>query len=90
MPIPTTGPRTARIMIIGDAPSDLDARMGKPFQGNSGITLDTLLREAGTSRAECLLTTISKDKAPGGKLSFFFDDARCTKPNRFFLESLRT
>lgn len=86
MPIPFEGPATAGIMILGDAPSDLDERSGRPFMGSAGMTLDQLLREAGTSRAECLIGTIARDKAPGGKLSFFFEDNHCTKPKPYFQE----
>ena len=88
MPIPVEGPATANIMIIGDAPSDLDERMGKHFSGNNGALLDQLLREAGITRAEVLLTTISRSKPPGDKLQFFFEDSKCLKPKSYWLQEL--
>jgi len=81
MPVPLEGPAGARIMIVGDCSSHEDEYTGRNFSGTSGRMLDQLLSEAGFSRHECLLTMVAKAKPPGGKISFFYEDAKCTKPN---------
>ena len=88
MPVLLEGPTTAEIMIIGDAPAEIDERTGRPLMGNAGVILDSLLREAGTSRAECLITTIARDKPPGNSISFFFEDSKCTKPKQYWIDCL--
>jgi DNA polymerase len=88
--LPYEGPPTANIMIVGECPYGVDERSGRYFQGAVGETLDKLLREAGISRADCLVTTIAGQKPPGDKLEFFFEDAKMLKPRPFFQESLNT
>jgi uracil-DNA glycosylase family 4 len=56
--IPGYGPRGAKIMIIGEAPTLKDVIKGKPFSDNR--ELDDLLREAGITKNYCWLTTVSK------------------------------
>jgi uracil-DNA glycosylase family 4 len=82
------GPVTADIWIISDAPTDLDERTGRPLMGNIGMLLDGLLREAGISRAECYIRTISRDKPPGNNIGYFFEDSKCTKPKSFWNQEL--
>lgn len=92
MPVPIEGPAGARIMIVGDCSTQADEDCGRNFTGASGRLLDQLLSEAGISRHECLLTMVAKQKPPGGKISFFFEDAKCTKPNlhmQVFIAKLR-
>ena len=86
--LPYEGPPTANIMIVGDAPYGVDERSGRYFQGAVGETLDKVLREAGIGRSDCLVTTISRQKPPGDKLEFFFDDAKLLKPRPFFQEEV--
>lgn len=86
--LPYEGPPTANIMIVGDAPYGVDERSGRYFQGAVGETLDKVLREAGIGRTDCLVTTISRQKPPGDKLEFFFDDAKFLKPRPFFQEEV--
>ena len=44
------------LMIIGEAPSDMEASHGRPFQGPSGRLLDALLEAVGFRREACWLT----------------------------------
>lgn len=81
MPIQLEGPANAKVMIVGDCPVYEDINTGRNFSGASGRMLDTLLSEAGTSRHECLLTTVAKDCPPGGKVQFFYEDAKLLKPS---------
>ena len=81
MPIAIEGPYAAKVMIVGDCPCYEDTKTGRNFSGSSGRMLDTLLTEAGTSRNECLLTTVAKDCPPGGKVAFFYEDAKMLVPS---------
>lgn len=50
--VPTTGPDTASIFILGEAPGEVEAKQGKPFVGPSGRLLDQLLMMNGIRRAD--------------------------------------
>ncbi len=76
----TTGPPDAKIMLIGEAPGVDEDREGKPFVGYAGRTLDKLLYQAGINRRECLVTNIAREKPPGNKIGFFYEDSKKTRP----------
>jgi len=54
------GPVPARIMLIGEAPGENEARAGKPFVGKSGKELDYILARAGIQREDIYVTNIVK------------------------------
>jgi uracil-DNA glycosylase family protein len=54
------GQRSARIMLIGEQPGDLEDQKGKPFVGPAGKLLDEALTEAGIPRSDCYLTNAVK------------------------------
>jgi DNA polymerase len=54
------GPRSARLMLIGEQPGDQEDRAGKPFVGPSGRLLDRVLAEVGLDRAEVYVTNAVK------------------------------
>lgn len=56
------GPKSPRIMIVGEAPTLHDVASGKPFSDSRD--LDELLRECGITKASCYLTTVSKYYVP--------------------------
>ena len=87
--LPYEGSPTANIMIVGESVYGVDERSGRYFQGAVGETLDKLLREAGFGRADCILTTISKQKPPADKLEFFFDDGKYLKPREYWQQCLK-
>jgi len=92
MPIALEGPYAAKVMIVGDCPCYEDTKTGRNFSGSSGRMLDTLLTEAGTSRNECLLTTVARDCPPGGKVAFFYEDAKMLIPTarmREYIQALK-
>lgn len=70
--IPGYGPLGAKIMIIMDNPSIKDDNVGKPFSDSR--ELDELLKDAGISKNQCWLTTVSKFYVPpspkGRKIPF--------------------
>lgn len=87
--IPIEGPANAAILVLGDCPTDSDEKSGRPFMGQTGTVLDSLMREAGISRAEVMLTTIARDKPPGGRVEFFFNDDKFAQPKPYWEQSVQ-
>ncbi len=56
------GDPQARLMVVGEAPSESDDRTGEPFSGPSGTVLDDWLDELGLSRREVWLTNVVKHR----------------------------
>jgi len=54
------GPRTARILMVGEQPGDQEDLRGRPFVGPAGRLLDRALAEAGIARADVNLTNAVK------------------------------
>lgn len=84
----TEGPAGAKIMLVGEAPGEVEAEIGKPFRGTAGKTLDILLRQAGIFREKCLVTNVAREQPPGNRVEFFFDDKKMTVPKPILREWL--
>ena len=54
----SSGPKDAKIALVGEGWGEQDALIGKPFQGYSGQELTRMLNEAGIIRRECFLTNV--------------------------------
>ncbi|MDB6155448.1 MAG: hypothetical protein JWL90_3901 [Chthoniobacteraceae bacterium] len=54
------GPRSARIVLLGEQPGDQEDIQGRPFVGPAGQLLDRALTEAGIDRKECYVTNSVK------------------------------
>jgi DNA polymerase-1 len=90
--VKTEGPATANIMFVGEAPGEQENLTGKPFRGPAGHTFDMLLNQAGIVRQNCLVANVAREKPPGNKITFYYEDAGCTVPKpmmRGFIEYLR-
>ncbi len=59
-PVPGAGPETARLMIVGEQPGDIEDLTGTPFAGPSGQLLNSALRAAGLAREQIYLTNAVK------------------------------
>src|SRR5512138_2020440 len=70
--VPGEGPRNAKLMIVGEAPSYHEVREGRPFVGDAGQELDKLLRSANIHRPDCYITNACQEQVRGDKASFFF------------------
>ena len=57
-----TGPAPAKIMIVGEAPGEVEEQQGVPFVGASGTELTRVLLEAGIHRAQCFLTNVVRER----------------------------
>jgi uracil-DNA glycosylase len=55
-----TGPRTARVVFVGEQPGDQEDRQGAPFVGPAGALLDKALEEAGIPRSDVYVTNAVK------------------------------
>jgi uracil-DNA glycosylase family 4 len=63
-PVMGEGSLTPKIMFIGEAPGENEAKTGRPFVGRAGKLLDELLAEVNISREEVFITSIVKDRPP--------------------------
>ncbi|NUP51884.1 MAG: UdgX family uracil-DNA binding protein [Catenulispora sp.] len=65
-----SGPRTARVLLLGEQPGDQEDRLGEPFVGPAGHLLDRALAEAGLPERDVYRTNAVKHfrwrPPPGG------------------------
>lgn len=54
------GPKSARLMIVGEQPGDQEDLAGRPFVGPAGQVLDAALAEAGINRSDVYVTNAVK------------------------------
>jgi len=54
------GPKSARVMFVGEQPGDQEDRQGEPFVGPAGALLDKALADAGIPRNEVYVTNAVK------------------------------
>ncbi len=62
--VPGTGPATARLMAVGEAPGENEDRQGRPFVGAAGSLLTELLEGIGLSRDDLFITNVLKSRPP--------------------------
>jgi DNA polymerase len=62
--VPGTGPASAAIVIVGEAPGAKEDAAGVPFVGAAGKFLDVLLAEAGVARDDVFITNVVKARPP--------------------------
>jgi DNA polymerase len=65
--VPGEGPASASVMIVGEAPGAREDAQGRPFVGQAGRILDSLLAEAGLARDEVFITNVVKARPPGNR-----------------------
>ena len=58
--VPGEGPKSARLMFVGEQPGDQEDLAGQPFVGPAGKVLDKALAAAGVPRAETYVTNAVK------------------------------
>jgi len=62
-----SGPVTAQLMLIGEAPGASEDREGEPFIGASGKLLSGLLEGIGLTREEVYITNVLKCRPPDNR-----------------------
>jgi uracil-DNA glycosylase family protein len=55
-----SGPGSARLMLVGEQPGDVEDRRGEPFVGPAGKLLDRALQQAGLAHSDMFLTNAVK------------------------------
>jgi uracil-DNA glycosylase family 4 len=80
MKVKTVGPANAKIFLVGEAPGKDEDRIGQPFVGYAGKTLNWLLGQAGISRAEVKIANVARVRPPNNKIATYFEDRQCTIP----------
>lgn len=78
--IPAEGPKTAKVVIVGEAPGETEEREGRPFVGTSGKVLDGLLNDAGINRSEVYITNVVKYRPKGNIFNNFYDFVEIPNP----------
>ncbi|HEX6133034.1 MAG TPA: uracil-DNA glycosylase [Longimicrobiales bacterium] len=58
------GPKSARVLFLGEAPGASEDRAGEPFVGAAGRLLDRLLEQAGLERADVYITNVVACRPP--------------------------
>ncbi len=57
----------AKIVFIGEAPGEVEAKTGRPFVGPAGRLLDSLLATIGLKREDVYITNVVKDRPPDNR-----------------------
>lgn len=61
------GKRSAKIMIVGEAPGAREDESHEAFVGPAGVLLNELLKEAGLKRSDCYITNVAKCRPPDNR-----------------------
>lgn len=69
--ITLSGPLNARVMIVGEAPTEEDLRRRTPLSGAPGFQLDEQLAAAGLNRHSCSVTLLARERPPGNDIGAF-------------------
>lgn len=69
--IQPSGPCPAKIMVVGEAPGEMEINKGEPFVGFSGQELSKMLSEAGIMRGSCFLTNVVRYRPQGNDIGNF-------------------
>ena len=73
-----SGPREARLVVVGEAPGRSEDEGGAPFIGRSGQLLFRLIEEElGLTRDECFVTNVVKCRPPGNRTPTIHEIATC-------------
>jgi len=57
-------PETSKIVLVGEAPGEVEVATGLPFMGRAGKELNAWLMEAGIPRASLYITNVGKVRPP--------------------------
>lgn len=75
MKVIQSGPRDARLVIVGEAPGANEEAQGVPFVGGSGQMLDQLLAKVGISRSDVFVTNVCHKQPPHNNFAWFLTKA---------------
>jgi uracil-DNA glycosylase family 4 len=87
-PVPGSGAAGARLVLVGEAPGETEARQGQPFVGAAGRILDQALAGAGLSRESVWTTNTVKCRPVQGEPPRYRNRAPTTSEVRLWLPLL--
>jgi uracil-DNA glycosylase len=76
----------ARLMLIGEGPGQEEDRTGKPFVGQAGQLLDSILGAVGITRDEVYIANVVKCRPPNNRNPEYDEIAAC---EHWLLEQIR-
>lgn len=85
MTVRPSGPKNAKIMIVGDAAHEMCLRRGEPFIGGGGFELSKMLADAGIRRDDCYLTLVFKTRTYPGELNII-EKKKDRQPNHIYFQ----
>jgi len=85
MMVRPSGPKNAKIMVVGDFAHEMCLRRGEPFIGGGGFELSKLLSDAGIRRDDCYLTLVLKTRSYPNELNII-DKKKDRQPNHVFFQ----
>lgn len=62
-----SGPKSARIVFVGEAPGEQEDLKGVPFVGRAGQFLDSMLAEVGIERSRVFITNVVRCRPPSNR-----------------------
>jgi uracil-DNA glycosylase family 4 len=71
------GNRSARLMVVGEAPGAEEDRQGEPFVGRAGLLLNAMLRAAGFERRDVFIANVLKCRPPHNRDPSDEEAGRC-------------
>lgn len=66
------GPRDSKIIIVSEAPTQVEAQTGTPFAGGAGQMLSHMLSRAGISMSQCFMTNVVHTPTPGATFDSWY------------------
>lgn len=73
LPVAGVGPVGAKVMFIGEAPGEQEARTGIPFNGPSGKLLTDMMHACGIMRSDCYITNVVKVRPKDNDITPYLD-----------------
>lgn len=70
-PVPSSGPLTAKIFILAEAPGEEETALGSPLVGASGQLLRSMLAKVGVGLDDCYKATVFSRRPSGNNLALF-------------------
>jgi uracil-DNA glycosylase family 4 len=86
--VPASGPNTAEIAIVGEAPGEHEVYEGRNFCGPAGWQLDSQLNAAGIARSTCWVDNVMQVRPPGNNFGYFWKDEMQLKPTTALKEGV--
>ena len=78
----------AKVLLCGEAPGETEEKEGRPFIGQAGRVLDSILEEVGIRREECYITNVVQVRPPGNNFDHFYTKEKARKvPSPELLEA---